>query len=110
MRQQIGPAAAWRSLKENAPFWLEKLPQMPDMVYDALQQTQHQQRQISDLYRHYHERERHRSGSQFLLGMGATLLICATLLLDSQHTLASAPAFAIGLLCWWRGWFKMQRK
>ena len=44
------------------------------------------------------------------LGMGATLLICATLLLDSQHTLASAPAFAIGLLCWWRGWFKMQRK
>ena len=110
MRQQIGPGAAWRSLKENAPFWLEKLPQMPDMVYDALQQTQHQQRQISDLYRHYHERERHRSGSHFLLGMGATLLICATLLLDSQHTLASAPAFAIGLLCWWRGWFKMQRK
>ena len=109
MRQQIGPGAAWRALQENAPFWLEKLPQLPDMIYDALQQSQHRERQVNELYRQLHVRETRQGRGHFLLGMGATLLICATLLLDGPHAMAAPPAFVIALLCWWRGWVKMQR-
>lgn len=37
MKQQIGPRAFWRKVKENAPIWLERLPDMPDLLYKSLQ-------------------------------------------------------------------------
>ncbi|KMT66070.1 ubiquinone biosynthesis regulatory protein kinase UbiB [Catenovulum maritimum] len=46
VHQQVGIPALVRSIKENAPFWGEKLPELPDLVYDALkshQELQHQQ-------------------------------------------------------------------
>lgn len=34
--QQIGPKAFWHSLKSNAPYWLEKAPELPDLVHASL--------------------------------------------------------------------------
>ncbi len=39
MKEQIGPKAMLNQLKENLPFWSEKLPEMPDLLYEALRQT-----------------------------------------------------------------------
>ncbi len=39
MREQIGPKAFLRHLKENAPLWAERLPQLPNKLYDLLEQT-----------------------------------------------------------------------
>lgn len=38
MKEQIGPKAMFNQLKENLPFWSEKLPEMPDLIYDTLKQ------------------------------------------------------------------------
>ncbi|MER2492685.1 ubiquinone biosynthesis regulatory protein kinase UbiB [Catenovulum sediminis] len=49
VRQQVGVGAILRSVKENAPYWGEKLPELPDLVYDALhshREMQHQQELI----------------------------------------------------------------
>jgi len=52
MRDRIGPKAVLNSIREKWPFWLEKLPEMPALLYDNLrlsreqyQQQQHQARQ-----------------------------------------------------------------
>ncbi len=37
MKQQIGPRAFLRKIKENAPLWLERIPDMPDLFYKSLQ-------------------------------------------------------------------------
>ncbi len=36
MKQQVGPQALLNNLKENTPYWSEKLPEMPDLLYDTV--------------------------------------------------------------------------
>lgn len=38
MKNRVGPKALLRTVKEQAPEWLDKLPHMPQLVFDALQQ------------------------------------------------------------------------
>ena len=38
MKEQIGFTAMMGKVKDNLPFWSEKLPEMPDLLYDSLQQ------------------------------------------------------------------------
>lgn len=38
MKERMGPKAAYRSIKQQAPGWLDKMPQLPQMAYDALTQ------------------------------------------------------------------------
>ena len=39
MREQIGPRSFLRHLKENAPLWAERLPQLPNKIFDLLEQA-----------------------------------------------------------------------
>ena len=109
MRQQIGPQAAWRALQENAPFWLEKLPQLPDLLYDALQQSQRQQHQFARLYRQFQQQHRGQGQARFLLGIGGALLIGGSLLLESQFHNLGLCGIVAAALCWLIGWRKMGR-
>lgn len=38
MQEQIGPKAMFNKVKDALPFWSEKLPEMPDLLYDTLKQ------------------------------------------------------------------------
>ncbi|WP_010324391.1 ubiquinone biosynthesis regulatory protein kinase UbiB [Marinobacterium stanieri] len=38
MQERMGVKAVYRNVKEQAPEWLEKLPHLPQMVYDSLEQ------------------------------------------------------------------------
>ncbi|WP_293269103.1 ubiquinone biosynthesis regulatory protein kinase UbiB [Neptunomonas sp.] len=42
MKDRVGPKAAYRTLKQQAPDWLDKMPYMPQLAYDALQQIKNQ--------------------------------------------------------------------
>lgn len=46
VKEQMGVKAVFSKIKANLPFWNEKLPEMPDLVYDYLKtsrENQHQQ-------------------------------------------------------------------
>ncbi len=47
MKEQIGPKAMFNSIKENLPFWSEKLPEMPDLLFDSLRQIRALPNQLS---------------------------------------------------------------
>ncbi|WP_286240552.1 ubiquinone biosynthesis regulatory protein kinase UbiB [Neptuniibacter halophilus] len=38
MKERMGPKGVYRSIKQQAPDWLEKMPHMPQLVFDALSQ------------------------------------------------------------------------
>lgn len=38
IKDQVGIPALTRALKEKAPFWVEKMPEIPELVYDSLRQ------------------------------------------------------------------------
>lgn len=109
MRQQIGVEAAFHSIKEKAPFWLEKLPEIPDLIYDALNQVQYQHLQIQGLYQQYKADHRHQAQGKYLFGIGATLLLGSIWLLPQHHTLAQA-GFIVSVICWCYGWWKVSRR
>jgi len=39
MAQQIGPKSLIRHLRENVPLWAERLPKIPNLFYDVLEQA-----------------------------------------------------------------------
>ena len=49
VKEQMGFKAVYSKVKANLPFWNEKLPEIPDLVYDYLKtsrENQHQQTQL----------------------------------------------------------------
>jgi len=45
VKSQMGLKAVFSKIKENIPFWNEKLPEMPDLVYDYLKLGKESQQQ-----------------------------------------------------------------
>lgn len=93
VKQQIGIKAALRKISVRGPFWAEKLPEIPDLVYNAL-------RFADDLKHQRHEQEirvmrtklitRHRKWQGFLSGVSITLLFVIGLNYSiKEHLIAS---------------------
>lgn len=54
LHNQMGFSAFVRKVKTRSPYWLEKLPELPQLVYDALQQLAHLKTPSQTAYGHKH--------------------------------------------------------
>jgi len=43
IRAQVAPAAVLRKVVEDAPYWIEKLPDLPILLHDVLRYRKYQQ-------------------------------------------------------------------
>jgi ubiquinone biosynthesis protein len=41
LRKQIGPRAFLRKMREYAPYWAEKIPEIPDLIYQTMFELRH---------------------------------------------------------------------
>jgi ubiquinone biosynthesis protein len=103
LKDQIGPAALVRKMGENAPNWLAGLPDMPQMIFDALAQVrqsgQWQERQLQALVALKTEMARGRRRDLLALagvGMGIAGALTAT------GGAAVAAGTGAGLVLLWR--------
>lgn len=39
MKERMGPKGVYRTIKQQAPDWLEKMPHMPQLIFDAMNQV-----------------------------------------------------------------------
>ncbi|MBR9857577.1 MAG: ubiquinone biosynthesis regulatory protein kinase UbiB [Gammaproteobacteria bacterium] len=109
MQQQVGYKAVINAVKEKAPFWAEKLPDLPELVYDALRQAKLQQRQVQGLYNQFARHDKTQGQGRFLLAMGATVLLASTLLLGMERTEWAMSGLVLTLVVWLLGWRKIAR-
>lgn len=109
MQQQVGYKAVINAVREKAPFWAEKLPELPELVYDALRQNKLQQRQVQGLYERYARHDRRQGQGHFLLAVGVSTLLASTLLLGMEKTQWATSGLAFTLVVWWLGWRRMAR-
>ncbi len=82
LRKQIGIRAALRKVRDQAPFWLEKLPEMPDLFYDAAHFLRElkQERQLTRQRKISHEKQTQRaSRNGFMIGIGVALITAVSL-------------------------------
>ncbi|AIA69218.1 probable ubiquinone biosynthesis protein [Pectobacterium atrosepticum SCRI1043] len=106
LKQQVGLPAVFRALKEKAPFWAEKLPEIPELFYDGLRQHKMLKQSVDKLAYELRTQQARQGQSRYLLGIGATLLIGGTLLLISRVEADMVPTglIAAGIVAWIIGW------
>ncbi|PSJ43673.1 ubiquinone biosynthesis regulatory protein kinase UbiB [Zobellella endophytica] len=110
MQQQVGYKAVINAVKEKAPFWAEKLPDLPELVYDALRQAKLQQRQMQGLYDQYSRHDKGQGQGRFLLAMGASTLLASILLLGMEKTQWAMSGLVLTLVVWLLGWRLISRR
>ena len=102
VKEQMGVKAVFNKVKDNLPFWNEKLPELPDLVYDYLKSGRHaheQQAQLmSQLAKQHNQQQQKIVFSVLAVGAG---IISA--MFYQQHTpIAAAIAGVTALFFVWR--------
>lgn len=96
VKQQMGPWAMLRQIKENLPFWAEKLPEMPTLLHSYLQQQPRSQQQLLTQLQLLQQTQQQQGRSLKLMIAAAALIISATVLLALGHHALALGAFALG--------------
>ncbi len=104
MIDQVGPGSVIKSIKEKAPMWAEKLPELPELVYDSLKQGRVMSERLDKIYQGYRETKRQHGTAKFLFGVGATLIVCATILMTSGYDDFSLWSGSLGIISWLLSW------
>ncbi|RUO36791.1 ubiquinone biosynthesis regulatory protein kinase UbiB [Aliidiomarina shirensis] len=106
MHEQMGWRALYRNVKEQAPFWAEKLPEMPGLLYDTLQQIQRgnqtQQLWVERLLVH----QRQAAVSRWWSLFAASLTVSAVALFVATEWPVLPYVVAAGaVVSWAQAWF-----
>jgi ubiquinone biosynthesis protein len=101
MKEQIGFKAMYKKVYANLPYWSEKLPELPELIYDSLKQIKQLpelQKQHATLQLQQLNRARR---SQFLTVVGSTFLIISCILpLHFDSLYPSLLSALVGLVSW----------
>ncbi|MGD8108699.1 ubiquinone biosynthesis regulatory protein kinase UbiB [Pantoea sp. FN0302] len=106
IKDQVGIPAIIRSVKEKAPYWAERLPELPDLFYDSLRQHKRLQFSVDRLANELSVQRERQHQARYLFGIGATLLLSGTALLITRPGMEVLPTIMMvaGFLSWIIGW------
>ncbi len=79
LKKQIGPKAFLQRIRENIPYWSEKLPEIPGLIYDVLQQTR-EQNEVLRFKQQVLPAKRKFKLRYFALGLGSAFVVSSLLL------------------------------
>ena len=93
-------------MKEKAPFWAERLPELPDLFYDSMRQHKRLQHSVDRPANELSVQRERQHQSRYLFGIGATLLLSGTALLITRPGMDATPTIMIiaGLCARLIGW------
>lgn len=91
VKQQMGPWAMLMQIKENLPFWAEKLPEMPTLLHSYLQQQPKQQQQLLQQLHLLQQRQLQQGADLKLAILAGAALLSATVLLATGWPLVAIP-------------------
>jgi len=105
LKEQMGPKALYQGIKNNAPYWVEKMPELPNLIYDHLKQQPRHQAQWQKNQQLQLATQQTGQKSQFWATIGGTLLICSTLIYQSNGVSWPPMVVAgVGILAWLMAW------
>ncbi len=102
LRKQIGPRAFIRKIREYAPYWAEKIPEIPDLIYHVMLELRHLKKQSECIsYSNKKEKEKINKKSFWFIGLGiaSACLVWVLLVLSFKSVmhLASPYLWILGL-------------
>ena len=108
IKNQVGLPAFIRAVKIKAPFWAEKLPELPELFYEGLQQHRLITQRMEKLGQSICQQRSRHTQAKYLWNVGALSLIAGLALYWMQHsfTVANILLISIGFVSWLIGWSK----
>ncbi|WP_105903680.1 ubiquinone biosynthesis regulatory protein kinase UbiB [Vibrio gangliei] len=107
MMEQVGPKAVLNAVKDKAPLWAEKLPELPELLYETLKRGRDLDQNVARYFALYSASKRKQTTGKFLFGIGATLIVCSAILqlstTDWHHPLSGGFAVT-GAIFWLASW------
>ncbi|WP_406665138.1 ubiquinone biosynthesis regulatory protein kinase UbiB [Gallaecimonas sp. GXIMD1310] len=100
LKEQMGPKAMLRQIKSNLPFWGEKLPELPDLLYDNLRLARQWQQQASLRHQQAEQQQQRQRQQQSWQLLAVTLLIGAAILLGKTLWYWPTLAALAGIGAW----------
>ncbi len=105
LKNQLGARALLRKIRRNMPYWAEKLPDLPDLLYQTLVDLKEQKRTHKQIVVHEKNRKlTHSNRSPWRLAFGIVLIVIALwlnlpaeFLTDIQHV-HPVYAFVLGII------------
>ena len=76
IKDQIGPKALIRNLRQNIPFLVEQLPHLPRLLYDVLELTKNQK--INDIIKSSAEKPKQNTEDSWPKGIGFGMFLALT--------------------------------
>ncbi|RTR37785.1 ubiquinone biosynthesis regulatory protein kinase UbiB [Shewanella canadensis] len=105
MSEQVGPKGMAKKIKQELPYWSDKLPELPELVYDNLKMGRNFVKSQNQMLDRYLKQQQKAHKSNYLLLTAAILVICGTLLFNQNATLwASYGCISAGTVLWLLGW------
>jgi ubiquinone biosynthesis protein len=105
MKEQIGFTAMLGKVKDNLPFWSEKLPEMPDLLYDSMQQMKRLPFQQQQASKALLAAQKKTTQTIHCSVVGGTfVLLSAVLPLYDIQWYFAALSGAVGACCWYLAW------
>ncbi len=86
LNEQMGPKAVFKHIKQNLPFWGEKLPEIPELVYQYLKNDQQQHIQQRKFQQSLLQQQQQQNRRIIYTMIGATFTVVSTLLFLHQET------------------------
>lgn len=101
MKEQVGFKGFYTKMKANSPYWLEKMPEIPDLLYDTMRQLKQLPEKQRNWFEIHTEQQKQGRKNQFYTLVGSTLVLCSFVLpLHNVHLFYSLLTGAIGLSFW----------
>jgi ubiquinone biosynthesis protein len=86
MKDRVSVKGLYKRVKAQLPFWSERLPDIPGMLYELLNDKHQARREQSQLVIHPHRTARRLLLRGLMLGVGISLLVLAVL--SAQNVVA----------------------
>ncbi|MEN8170443.1 MAG: ubiquinone biosynthesis regulatory protein kinase UbiB [Pseudomonadota bacterium] len=103
MSEQVGPRAFVNRLKQNAPQWGEKLPELPSLIHDVLHQAKNGTLEVksnSESLQQIRQEIRRANQRTFFAILGGSLIVSAALLLGLDGYAPARLAYGMPLGSW----------
>ena len=101
MADQIGPRALIKGFRKNLPYIAEKMPELPELIYDALKKVaegENNEQQVVEIHRLRKQINANHKKLSYTLSGG--LLILAGIMLMGQQGLNQINLFSVPLFTW----------
>lgn len=107
MARQIGPGALWRHLRENVPLWAERLPKLPNLMYEVFEKANKGELKVTmdeQQMQELRDEMRRNNRRTFAAIVGGTLFMSAAVIaaLDGYSKVMAGP---MPLMSWFLGAF-----